>query len=82
LVDHHPERLLNWQRDAGFTRHPTPDGASNFSFHATTAYDILRHKGCAAWKTRFHGQDEIEGVREQPSAFSHAVIPGPREGAV
>ena len=31
----------------------------------------LRHsppQGRAAWKTRFHGQDEIEGVREQPLA--------------
>ena len=38
----------------------------NFFFHTTTAYDILRHKGAPAWKTRFHGQDEIEGVKEQP----------------
>ena len=30
----------------------------NFFFHSTTAYDILRHKGRAAWKTQFHGQDE------------------------
>jgi hypothetical protein len=40
----------------------------NFFFHATHG---LRHsppQGRAAWKTRFHGQDEIEGVKEQPLA--------------
>jgi uncharacterized protein len=38
----------------------------NFFFHAVTAYDILRHKGAPLGKRDFHGQDEIEGLSEQP----------------
>ena len=41
----------------------------NFFFHATTGLRHSSSQGRAAGKTRFHGQTEIEGVREQ--SFGH-----------
>ena len=40
----------------------------NFFFHATTAYDILRHKGAPLGKRDFMGKMKLKGGREQPFA--------------
>ena len=42
----------------------------NFFFHATTAYDILRHKGAPLGNRDCMGKMKLKGWR---AAFGHAV---------
>ena len=53
----------------------------NFFFHATTAYDILRHNGAPLGKRDFMGKLEMEGVTStlsfqvQPRVARQITIP-------